>query len=179
VENDDIVVIDERRVRVRDQSVFNANSFNFAQNGFWKDPSSLLFRFAHVIVFGLGGIPQGEGNHEGGRGHDGEGDPIENVRRELAIERFKGHNAALSGAARVAEGGFARVLGGQVTDLGGNKIKVATLQRLKDGGVGDVPAGSDALPFDVELAKENLKVFSREAVVRERNVQSRTIAHVV
>ena len=75
----------------------------------------VLFRLSHIIVFGLGRIPQGEWDHEGRRGHDGEGDPIENMGGEFAVESFEGHDAALSGAARVSKGGLASVFRGQIT----------------------------------------------------------------
>ena len=75
----------------------------------------LLLGLAHAIVFGLGRIPKGEGNHERGRGHDGESHPVQNMGREFAVEGFEGHDATLSRTAGVTQGWLAGILRGQVT----------------------------------------------------------------
>jgi len=139
----------------------------------------LLLGLAHAIVFGLGRIPKGEGNHERGRGHDGESHPVQNMGREFAVEGFEGHDATLSRTAGVTQGRLGSVLRGQVADLGGGKVEIAAFEGFQDGGVSDVGSGGDALPLDVELTVNDLEVFRRESVVDERNVQGSAIAHVV
>ena len=64
-------------------------------------------------------------------------------------------------------------------DFSGREIEVSALERLEDGGVGDVGAGGDPLPLDVELAVEELEVFRGKSVVGEGNVEGGAIAHVV
>jgi len=139
----------------------------------------LLLGLAHAIVFGLGRIPKGEGNHERGRSHDSESHPVQNMGREFAVEGFEGHDATLSRPAGVTEGRLAGILRGEVTDLGGGKVEIAALEGLQDGGVSDVGSGGDALPLDIELSVNHLEVLRRERVVDQRNVQGSAIAHIV
>jgi len=130
------------------------------------------------LIFRLAAVPEQKRNTEGRQRHDGERNPVQDVRRELSVVVLKVNDSSLARRACVSKLPLRGRLGWQIADLGRREIEITGLLRLQNNDVRYIAAWSDALPLYAQTSVGHLKVSVGEALITKFCVQRRTSADV-